>query len=724
MRRSFAILAVVTVLLARPVFGQVVMEEIGSLQESFQKADHAFQSYQFPEALQALNPLLDTLTRWESSGRLQPQDEALLEKALELRGICEFNLGKLEDARKDFVRLINLRPDYPFARIRTPKIRKFFEDIRKQLTGTLELSITPSDSQVFLDGRSLGTSIPASIPVLKGLHVVKVVHRGYDSAEKELNVEVGASVPFNVKLVPNARSIYFFVKPEGTKLYVDGSLVGEAGKLASSRDEWARFAQNNGADPSSIYVIPALYLPPGGHNVTLERGCYARREFLLNVALDKENNSPGFIKPIALERKTIELRLVSRPTGAKVSIDGRDYGKTPLQVADFCIGEHDFLVQKQGVGEYKAKVDVTDSSPFVVRATLRPTLLWVGLTREQDVTQKQLKDAGAALKDSVPGMPLFNGTIAEERDPLLPDTFFTHGVSFDVRASTAESLCRKYKCQGLLVGLLRSAPDKKLEVTLRLFVPGLPGFDEYSDFVSAPEKAGDALALLNSDPFKVTPGKVVALADLAGEPGPVFVRGVRVPGGPEAGDVLLGVDRTITANTVSALKAMEEKGDPVFRFLHSGSEQTWTFKAEDFHAVIPYVGPNAGYRRLWLFGRQALLGAESPAEAFAARMNVAFAELNLGRPAVALDDLKDASAPDSRFFSRASLDYVRGVALIQLGRPQEARPLLLGAAGDASATLDGVGDILAQPLAIDLLRQLPAPPPVRQTGNKPAADGD
>jgi hypothetical protein len=104
-------------------------------------------------------------------------------------------------------------------------------------------------------------------------------------------------------------------------------------------------------------------------------------------------------------------------------------------------------------------------------------------------------------------------------------------------------------------------------------------------------------------------------------------------------------------------------------------------------------------------------------------MNVAFAELNLGRPAVALDGLKNVTAPDSRFFSRASLDYVRGVALIQLGRLQEARPLLLSAAGDASATLDGVGDILAQPLAMDLLRQIPAPPPVHQTGKEPAADG-
>lgn len=711
MRRAAALFSLIAVLFASPLFGQVVVQEIGTLQESYQTANKAFNSYQFPEALKALDPLLETLTKWEASGRLQPQDEALLEKALELRGICEFNIGKLDDARKDFERLINLRPDYPFARIRTPKIKKFFEDIRKQLTGTLELSVTPADSQVFLDGRSLGTGVPASIPVLKGLHVVKVVHQGYTSQEKELNVDVGTTVPFAVKLVPDARSIYFFVQPEGTKLYVDGKLVGTAEKTASSRDEWARFAQNNGADPSSIYVIPALYLPPGEHKVTLDRGCYAAREFRLNVELDKVNNRPGLIKPILLDRRTVELRLTSRPTGAEVSIDGRDYGKTPLKVDDFCIGRHDFLVHKEGVGEYKANIQVPDTSPFVVKATLRPTLLWVGFTREQNITHDQLQDADAALAKAVPAMPLFNGTIAKERDPLLPDTFFAQGVGFAVRASTAESLCSKYGCQGLLVGLLRSAPGKNLEVTLRLFVPGLPGYDETSDFVDGAGKAAGALGLLNGSPFKVTPSKVVALADLAGEPGPVFVRGVRSQGGPAPGDILLGVDSTITADAASALKDMQASAEPVLRFLHGGNEHRWTFKPDAFHEVIPYAGPEAGYRRFWLLAHQALLGAEDPVEGFAARLNVALAELNLGRPAVALEDLKDAAAPKSPFFGAATLDYVRAVALIQLGQPQKARPLLLAAAGDAKATLDGVGGILVQPLAIDLLRQLPAPPP-------------
>jgi len=57
---------------------QVVVEEIGALQDAFSKAQASFQAYKFSDALNQLGPILDTLTKWEKSGRLQAADEALL----------------------------------------------------------------------------------------------------------------------------------------------------------------------------------------------------------------------------------------------------------------------------------------------------------------------------------------------------------------------------------------------------------------------------------------------------------------------------------------------------------------------------------------------------------------------------------------------------------------------------------------------------------------------
>ncbi len=714
MRRLFFALLVTAGLLPLALGGQVVIQEIGALQETFSKAQDSYHAFKFPQALQLLNPLDDTLTKWEQTGRLQPSDETLLERVLELKGVCAYNLGQLDDAKQDFTRLIQLRPEYPFSVTRSPKIQKFFEDVRTSLTGTLALSVDPEDSVVTVDGRQLGTGYPRSFPVLKGLHVLRVTHPGYTSQEQEVNVEIGTTVPVNIRLVPNARSIYFFVQPQGTQLLIDGKPAGRAEKTASAQQDWAQFASENKVDPGSVYVIPALYLPPGEHKVTLLHQCYLTRDFLMTVTLDKVRNSVGFIRPITLEQRSVNLEIASHPTGAQVTLDGQQAGITPLSLQNFCIGEHDLLVQKAGVGEYRAKLDIPDQSPYRVMAVLRPTLLWIGLTRVQDVTPDQLQGLQGKMNEAVGTMKLFNTVLSKEKNPMLSDTFFVPGVDPQEVSATVQELCEKYKCQGLLAGKLAPAGSSQgaaARVTLRLFVPGIPGYDEFSSVLGPHEEAASALESVDRPLIHPSAEEVVSVADLPGAPGPTFVRGVGDPSGPSPGDVLLGVDTTLTPTVAAASKALAGDRNPTIRYLHKGQEETWHFRADQAFVVQVYGGSSFPYRRLWLLSRQAVLGAESTFEKRPAVLNLACADLNLGRPDQALKDLDMLGAESSGEPAGAAWSYLRAVALIQLNRVEEARPLLLSAAGDPSASLDGLGDILVQPLATDLLQQLPPPPP-------------
>lgn len=708
MRRTLPVLLLL--LAALGLRAQVVMEEIGALQESFTSAQQAFDLYQFPQALTSLNPLIATLSRWEQGGRLQPSDEALLERALELRGLCEYNVGKVDLAKQDFTRLIQLRPEYPFSQTKAPKIQRFFEDIRSSLTGTLAFTLEPEDLQLALDGRSLGSGVPKTLPVLKGLHVVKASRAGYAPEEREVNVEVGAAVPVAFKLVPNARTIYFFVQPEGTQLLVDGKPVAKAERTASSQPDWTRYAREVGGSPDDLFVIPALYLSPGEHRVTLTRPCHKSREFLLTVVLDKVNNAPGYVKPIQLERRTVLLQVTSHPSGAKVLLDGQAAGITPLNVPDFCIGQHDILVEKSGVGEYRTLLNVTDESPFQVEATLRPSLLWVGLTRNQDVTPRQFQAASDALTAGFQALRRFNGSLAQERNPLLPDTFFTPGVGDQDQEAAVRELCEKYKCQGLLAGKITS-DSGKLSASLRLFVPGLPGYDETEAPVRSAEAVSALLVEVDRPLFDQTADQVVTLADLPGSPGPTVVKGLAWADGPQASDVLVAVGSVPTPDAATARAALQESRLPVFKLLRRGQERSWTLKPEMLYAVTPYGGVTYGYRRQWLLARQGVAGAESGPEQFYSRANLACADLNLGRPAEALKDLEGQKAPAAEGFNASSLDYLRAVALVQLGRVEEARPLLTAAAGDEAASLDGLGRVLVEPLAKDLLRQMPPPPP-------------
>ena|GEM_PF-943917 len=709
-----------TVGLAASLYAQVVVEEIGALQDSLTKAQVAFQAYKFADALSQLNPVLDTLTKWEKSGRLQAADEALLEKSLELRGVCEFNTGKVDLARQDFIRLVQLRPEHPFVAGKAPKIQRFFEEIRSNLTGTLELEVEPQGSQVLLDGRLLGESAALTLPVLRGLHLLKVTHAGYDAQERDLNMQVGQTLPVSVKLAANARTIYFFVQPSGVQLEVDGKVVGTATQAASSQEEWQQFTQGAGFDPASTYVTVAPYLAPGERRITLVKRCYLKQEFKLPVVLGKSGNPPGFVRPIRLEQKTVELQVTSVPSGAKVLIDGQSFGITPLRREEFCIGEHEFIVSKPGAGEYRATVVVTPQSPFHLEALLRPTLLWAGLTRNQEVTPEQQEAAQTAIAGAFGKMRSFNGTLSQEKDPLLPDTFFTPGVAVQEQADTARRICEKYHSQALVAAQIISVSGK-LKLSARLFVPGLQGFDEFTRPLAKAQEAASILADLDQPLFDASPRRLIHLAD-EGLKGPVFLRAVADPQGPQPGDVLLAVGDKAVATAAEACSSLDlaTQHSRSVRFSHEGLERTWEFDPAKSRGVLPYAGFDGAYRRMWLLSTQAALSAESPDDRTTAGMSLACAELDLGRPEKALAALDGLQPPEGAALGPSALGYIRAVSLVQLGRPEEARPLLATAAADPGASLDGWGSILVQPLATDLLRQIPPPPapPLPQPGKQ------
>ncbi len=311
------------------------------------------------------------------------------------------------------------------------------------------------------------------------------------------------------------------------------------------------------------------------------------------------------------------------------------------------------------------------------------------------------------MAPALDGMSHFNGTLAEERNPLLPDTFFTPGVGAQDQAVAVKDLCERYRCQGLLAGKL-TAQGNELSLSLRLFVPSLPGYDESQSAIVDATAAASAVSLVDRP---LDERAQLQLIDLPGAKGPVFVRGMADPGGPVAGDVLLSVGAKAVATVGAAQAVLTTADSPALRFSHRGEERTWYLKRESLIELVPFGGETFGYRRQWLKARQGVAGSETSQEKLVSGLCLAYANLNLGRPVEAMSALEPLQPPSSGVLDQNTVDYLKAVALVQLGRAEEGRAYLKAAAGDPVASLDGTGCVLVAPLALDLLRQLPPPPP-------------
>lgn len=685
------------ILLAVPAFAQVTMEEVGTLSDKLDKASDLFRSYKFDKSVETLNSLIATLEDWEKNGSLQESDEALFKKALEIRAVSFFHLGKEQNAREDFARLIKMDPDLNPEITSSSKILRYFNTVRDSMAGSLTLATTPPDADVTIDGKTFSGN--RTIRLLEGLHLLKASSMGYNSFTKEIQVQAGKPIQETVSLKPNARKVYFFLKPQGAKLFVDGKLAGSADVPASSRDEWAQYVSGSGYDPAAVFAIEALYLPPGDHKVEVVAPCFATRKFNIPVSLDAVDNKPGFIKPIELQKETLTLRIDSHPRNAVVEIDGTRYGATPLEIKDFCSGNHLVRVFKEGQGEYSQKIDLRGLPSFELKAKLRPTLLWLGAARDQEVPQETGATFEGSMRSSLQDIPSFNLAFSREENPFLPDTFFTRGVSASDQQAMVRDLCKKYRSEGVLVSKLSSEGEKVI-VSLRLYVPGIEGFDETRSLLI---DAKDLSFIVKKfDPRKETILSNSVFHDDGGE-GVLVLRSDDCPLSLSPGDRITGIDGAAVKSSGEVSKILNEPGKTrTVEYLRGPESRTIEFA--DTPNVFLYQGPDAGCRKQWLLFNQEILSSEDDLTLAVSKLSLASIEIGLGRFDRALELTDGLSLPDPAGCLVPTQKYLKAVALFNSGRRDAAKAeLVLLRDNYRDSRLGNDGKILLLPLVEDLL---------------------
>lgn len=234
---------------------------------------------------------------------------------------------------------INLRPNFGWLTINNPNANTTILIDDEPFTGNLE-----------------------HIRLSSGKHTIKAVKELYQSFEQDIVIEDNKETTLPIELNPNFSTVTIFIA-EGADIYIDDKFEG--------KNSWTGRLQKGS------YKIE---LKKENHNSLCET------ILVKNVGENlKFNYRPLY--PI-LSSVSIE----SNPPKAKVLIDGKDYGTTPILVPELIIGEHNISLSLSGYNTLYNKFELVQDNESNLSYDLEKTP-----DKEENTFTVKTKPTGASV---------------------------------------------------------------------------------------------------------------------------------------------------------------------------------------------------------------------------------------------------------------------------------------------------------------------------------------
>ncbi len=231
------------------------------------------------------------------------------------------------------------------------------------MLGTIEISVTPNDAQVFMDGAALMSGGGAK-QVSPGRHSFTMSRPGYGNETRLADIAVGRQTNLSVRMNPQAAMVSLNTSPEGANIYVDGK---DTGKLS----------------PAEITVSE------GSHQVTLRKYGFLDSVNTANARLGEKAVITVTLQPTSTEpvrtvgggmhklfgggvpSGMVRVKFVSSPQGAQVQINGQLLDKTTPVEAALKPGKYQVDIMADGYHTDHKVVTVGDDKKMEVSSVLQ-----------------------------------------------------------------------------------------------------------------------------------------------------------------------------------------------------------------------------------------------------------------------------------------------------------------------------------------------------------------
>jgi hypothetical protein len=189
-------------------------------------------------------------------------------------------------------------------------------------TATLIISSEPSDADVTVNGVPKGTTPCTISGVRKGEVRIEISLDSYESLATTMLLAPNQQEKIDVKLKSLPSSLEITSNPGSARIYINGKFKG-------------------------IAPVKEMNIEPGNYMVSAELEGYETLEQNISVGRGEDSR-----EEFRLESNAGSLEIITAPSGVKILVDGKEYGKTksgqddsdeisaPLLIDSLAAGEH------------------------------------------------------------------------------------------------------------------------------------------------------------------------------------------------------------------------------------------------------------------------------------------------------------------------------------------------------------------------------------------------
>ncbi len=226
--------------------------------------------------------------------------------------------------------------------------KKIYELVLGMETATLNIITTPDNATIYIDGEKVGIGYGSKAVSIGAEHRYKVECENYITEESSVTFTQSEKKELNIELRPDFGYITVKSTPGGAEVYVDEKKAGTT--------------------PYQMKKIKR-----GQHVVELRMTGYEPFADMVTIKAGEVNKQFENVVLEAVRVATGTIVLESNPSGAVVTIDGRQYGQTPKTLTEFPVGAYTVYFTKEGYQNLAQHLDLKDGGRETLSVTMSKT---------------------------------------------------------------------------------------------------------------------------------------------------------------------------------------------------------------------------------------------------------------------------------------------------------------------------------------------------------------